>query len=426
MNTLNRFLSVLRAAIGSACSFGRPGAHARLARANARVWHASWRRGLVVAVNDSALFGAVGAVNEAIGANEWVRVAPFGEWPNSVGLQVFDREAADSIVSAFNTASTKAATLWRGLPIYEGHPDEPQWAQANPSYKRVALGRVKALETRTDGLYAKVAFNDQGNALVRGEAPAYEAQSPRWGMAKTTHKGRAAFRPLELYSLGLTNQPNIPGTQLGLNERTEISSVMKQNIIALLAALGRPLANASAVTDEQLAAAVNEAVPVATATITAQTELATVKPKLVTAENEVNVLKAKLQTAEQTLVSVKADAVNERTARIDTILTSAVNTGRVPQAKRDEWKNKLVAATAANDFTAIETEIGKLKPASNTQAKVAGLGARKPEELASINRVAAINEAIETKKKANPNISHTDAYNAVRNEKPDLFVTATA
>jgi hypothetical protein len=56
---------------------------------------------------------------------------------------------------------------------------------------------------------------------VSGEAPAYAAQSPHWGMAAIEHKGRKAFRPLELNSIGLTNNPNIPGTQIGLNEADE-------------------------------------------------------------------------------------------------------------------------------------------------------------------------------------------------------------
>ena len=95
---------------------------------------------MVVAVNDSdsGLIGAVAAFNEVFGLGQagaqgdWIRIAPFGEWPNQVGLQVFDRAGADTMVSAFNTAASKAATLWRGLPIYEGHPDEPSWAQKNP------------------------------------------------------------------------------------------------------------------------------------------------------------------------------------------------------------------------------------------------------------------------------------------------------
>src|SRR4051812_18835717 len=110
MKTAKRFLLVLRAFLSRVCGSVGPERHASHARAFARPLRASPATGLVAAINDSALIGAVGAINEAVGANEWLRVAPFGEWPNPVGLQVFDREAADSIVSAFNTASTKAAT----------------------------------------------------------------------------------------------------------------------------------------------------------------------------------------------------------------------------------------------------------------------------------------------------------------------------
>jgi hypothetical protein len=393
---------------------------------------ALFRARFTVAINESALTGAIAAFNEvfqvgAAGAQgDWVRISPFGEFPNEVGLQVFDRAAADAIVSAFNTAATKAATLWRGLPIYEGHPDEPAWQKANPGYKRIALGRVKELQTRADGLYGRVAFNDRGNPMVRGEAPAYEAQSPRWGMAKIAHQGRTAFRPMELYSLGLTNQPNIPGTHLGLNEREggQNFPVMKKHIIALLAALGRPVANADTVSDDQLAAAVNEAVPVATAAITAQNELASVKPQLTTAQNEVTTLRGQLATANGLVTTERTAAANERKARVELVLTSAVNEGRITQAQRAEWEGKFNAQGA--DFGTVQGELQKLKKAVNTRPAVAGLGARKPEELAATNRIAAINEAVEAKKKANPTLSHTDAFNAVRCEKPDLFVTAAA
>lgn len=378
------------------------------------------RQTLVSAFNVSSLVGAVGAINEKIGSGDWVRVAPFGEFPNEVGLQVFDRAAADAIVGAFNTAASQAATLWRGLPIYEGHPDEPAWLKKNPGYKRIAVGRVKELQTRDDGLWSRVAFNDAGNPLVRGEAPAYEAQSPRWGMAPIDHKGRKAFRPLELYSLGLTNTPNIPGTQLGLNERDENFPAMKSTIIALLAALGRPVANAASVTDEQLAAAVNEAVPVATAAITAQGELGTLKPQLLTAQNEITTLRKSLETANGLVTTERQNAANERKARVELVLTSAVNEGRITPAQRGDWEGKFSAQGA--DFAAIAGELGKLKPASNTQSRVANLGKRKPEELASVNRIAAINEAVEAKKKAT-GCDHNSAYLAVQREKPELFAT---
>ena len=383
---------------------------------------------LVSACNDSPLIRAIGAINEAIGTADWVRIAPYGEFPNEVGLQVVDRAGAEKMVAAFNTAVEKAANLWRGLPIYEGHPDEPAWLKQNPGYKRVAVGRVKELQARDDGLYGRVAFNDQGNALVRGDAPAYEAHSPRWGMAGITHRGKSACHPEALYSLGLTNTPNIPGTQLGLNEQPdEFPPAMKSNLIALLAALGRPVADAAAVTDEQLAAAVNEATPVATAAVTASNELPGVKQKLTSAETELAAAKLKLTSAETSLqtatneaATLRTSLAEARTARAEAVLTVAVNEGRITPAQRAEWLGKFTATNA--DFAAVQGELTKLKKAVNTQSHVANLGARKAEATASSEKVAAINEAVAKKEKEG--LSHFDAYQAVRKAQPELFTAA--
>jgi hypothetical protein len=383
----------------------------------------SAHRALVRAINEAAVVKAIGAINE-LGERDWIRITPFGEFPNKVGLQVVDRASGEAMVSAFNAVSTKLATLWRGLPIYEGHPDDPEWRRANPGVRTVAVGRVKELQLRDDGVCGRVAFNELGTPLVRGEAPAYDAQSPHWGMSPLPQR-KKTFRPMELNSLGLTNHPNIPGTELGLNEDSQLSALdsqlpnyaMKKHIIALLAALGRPVANADTVTDDQLAAAVNEAVPVATAAITAVNELATVKPQLTAATNQVQSLTTQL-TAANGLVK----AANE--ARVDLVLTSAINEGRITQAQRAEWAGKFSAQGA--DFAAVEGELKKLTKAVNTKSKVSGLGERKAEELAAGDKIRAVNEAIAAKKQAAPALSHAEAFAAVKREKPELFANDTS
>jgi hypothetical protein len=369
---------------------------------------------LVAAANDSGLIRVIGAINEAIGTADWVRIAPYGEWPNEVGLQVFDRAGAEKMIAAFNTVVEKAANLWRGLPIYEGHPDNAEWLKKNPGYKRLAVGRVKELQARDDGLWGRVAFNEQGNAIVRGDAPAYEAQSPHWGMAPITYRGKRAMHPEALYSLGLTNTPNIPGTQLGLNEaiEPEISTAMKSQLIQLLAALGKTVA--ADATDDQLTAALNEATPIATAAVAAVNELATVKPKLTTAE-------AALTTATNESATLRTQVTAERAARAEAVLTAAMNEGRITEAQRPEWLGKLTAANA--DFAALSTELGALKKAVNTRSQVKGLGARKDEAAADTATITAINEAV-AKEEKESGLSHTDAYLAVRKKQPALFTPA--
>ncbi len=431
-STLAAKVTALRAMVAislvARCNSGCKGCN----RAFRRFWTAITPVGkpVLVGVNDSeAETGHISACNETVSPDqEWTRIAPYRAIPNEVGLQVFDRAGAEAMVTAFNSVAGKVSRLFRGIPAFVGHPDHPAWAKENPQivakYGTEAYGRIKALEARDDGLYGKVIFNDDGKRLVSGEAAPFAFHSPRWSMLPATHQGQKAFRPVLLHSIGLTNNPNISGNAIGLNEAVPaFSPTMKIHIIALLAALGRPIAADS--TDEQLAAAVNEATPVATALVTASNELGTLKPQLITAQNEIVTLKGKVTTAEGLLTTEKTNAINERAARADAVLTVAVNEGRITEAQRPDWKTKLTTAT---DFGAVQGEIVKLKPAVNTKGKAAVIGARKEEVAASNDMITAINTAVQTHIKTaglDPVKDYSAAYDAVRKAQPALF-TATA
>ena len=366
---------------------------------------------LITALNDAIREAVVSAFNEAIATDqEWTRISPYREIPNEVGLQVFDRVGAEAMMAAFNSLAGRVQRFFRGLPIYIGHPDDPKWRKENPMARTDAMGRIKELQARDDGLYGRTAYNETGKPLVTGDAAAYAYQSPRWGMVPITHNGRKAFRPVELYSIGLTNNPNIPENAIGLNEAAGTDSPMnKEKAIKLLAALG--ITVAADATDEQLTAALNEALPKAQAAIAAQGELATLKPQLVTAKNDL--------TAAQTEVTAqKTAATNERAARVEAVLTVAINAGRITEAQRAEWKGRLIAAT---DFAAVETELGKLKPAVNTQGRAKDLGTRKGESAASTAKITAINEAVTKYQKEHNDCDRTTAYLEVKKAQPSLF-----
>jgi phage I-like protein len=225
-----------------------------------------------------------------------------------------------------------------------------------------------------------------------------------------------AFNPVELFSLGLTNLPNIAGTYLGLNEADNDSPIMKLKLIALLAALGRPLADANA-TDEQLAAAINEAVPVATAAIQAQGELATAKTQLTAGLNEIAALNTKVTNLNSDVARFTLNAANERVARSEAVITSAINEGRLTEAQRSEFTGQLVNAA---DFAAKSKEICALKRTINTQSKLGGTGTRKDESAADTNTISAINEEVQKHMKETGTVYH-DAYLAVKRAKPELF-----
>lgn len=393
--------------------------------AHARPCKGSQRPGLTHAVNDSRLFGWIGALNEAVAPDqEWFRVAPFGEHPNRVGIQVLDRDAAEAMVGAFNSLVARAARNFRGLPIYVGHPDEPNWAKQNPTVRAEAVGRIRELQVRDDGLWAKHALNDDGKRLLSGEAAPYAFQSPHWGMVPVPKRAKA-FRPVELYSVGLTNQPNIPGTAIGVNESVPGSSTSMNTeaIRKLLAALGITLG--ADATEAQVSAAINEATTKGTALVAAQNELGTVKTQLTTAQNEATAAKADATALRTQLGEKAAAAVNERTARAKLVLDAAVASGRVTAAKRGEYEGKLVAAANDTAFAAVETEIKALKPAVNTQAKTSGLGGRRTIDAGSQGRIAAINTAV-AKYRTENGCDHHTAFCAVKAAQPDLFTATNA
>ncbi|MBI5770826.1 MAG: hypothetical protein HZA93_23820 [Verrucomicrobia bacterium] len=397
---------------------------------------------LIRAANEApALSRLASAINVAADpAAEWVELR-YGVYPNAVGLQVLDRAAAEAMVRTFNSLPNRAADLFRGLPGYVGHPDDPTWRRDNPGVRAEAIGRIKDVQAGEAALRLRVALNDEGRRLVSGPAAAYDSFSPNWGMVPITHQGRKAFRPVELYSIGLTNQPNIPGTFIGLNEALPLEtpdpasqipnfSAMKSKLIALLAALGRPVANADTVSDDQLAAAVNEATPVAAQLVTASNEHATTRTKLATAEAALATANQSLATAtnekgalNSQLSTLNSALTTERAARAELLLTGAINEGRITAAQKPEWLGRFTAAGA--DFAAVSAELAGLKRAVNTQSKTAGLGARRAVSAESKAKITAINEAVETKKKAT-GLSHDAAYAAVRREKPELFPATNA
>lgn len=393
----------------------------------------SIRPRLVRAVNSAHLGGLVGAINVSLQPDSagWILVR-YGVYPNQVGLQIFDRAAAEAIVSAANSLASRAADRFRGQPIYVGHPDDPAWRKANPGVRAEAVGRLPELKVSDEGLLLRPAFNDEGKRLLAGDAPAYDSFSPHWGMVPTTHQGRAAFRPVELYSIGLTNQPNIPGSWIGLNEAlpadrfpvTTTNHTMNPKLIALLAVLG--ITRAPDATEDQLVSGINEAMPKLQAVLDAAGKVPELETKLTTAANETATLKSQLATANTATQTAVNDAAGlrtslaaERAARADAVITTAVNEGRLTEAQRAEWAGKFSAQGA--DFAAVAGELAKVKKAVNTspQAHVAGRrGAASPEAKA---RLTAINEAIEAKMAKMGTKDRNAAYLALKSEGHALF-----
>ncbi len=269
---------------------------------------------------------------------EWFQVAPYGEHPNRVGLQVFNQAAAEKIVASFNSVASKIGRLFRGAPIYAGHPDvDPaRW----PDSRR--LGKIVALEARNDGLYAKAEWNTLG--VENNEQGFYVYPSPRWLCEKAT-KG---ISPVELISVGLTNTPNIRSS-------------------------------APVTANDEAAGGGTEADNAALVALTSERDAANAQVTALTTERDG--LQAQLQAVNDALVA-------ERELRRDLIIENAIESGRATAADRPA-----LVALFNSDFDAAWADLKKRTPAYNTQRlelpkkPLADASARRAAQLEAVNTI---------------------------------------
>ena len=79
-------------------------------------------------------------------------------------------------MTLFKSTKDRLARLWRGLPVYVGHPDlDPK---TYPDHRK--YGSIQDLEVRADGLWARPKWSKAGREIVNDEH--YDFQSPLWNM----------------------------------------------------------------------------------------------------------------------------------------------------------------------------------------------------------------------------------------------------
>jgi hypothetical protein len=147
----------------------------------------------------------IGATNErAIDNSPWLQICPWGEFDNQVGLQRVARDQGETMVTAFNSLLGRMGRLFRGVPVFVGHPD----VDPNKYPDKRRYGKITAMEAREDGLYSKVAWNDLGQQNLKEGYYLYP--SPVWVLKR---RPGGIVEPCELISVGLTNFPNIQKVQ---------------------------------------------------------------------------------------------------------------------------------------------------------------------------------------------------------------------
>lgn len=327
-----------------------------------------------------------GLVNElAVDQADGWALIPYGEWPHDQGLQRFGKAEAEEMVGYFKNPWNRIKRALVGMPIFKGHPDLPALANQYPD--KTVYGQIFDMEARDAGLALRLVLSEEGAALVNEKG--LTKFSPHW-LAKTLgiEAGRTVFGPVFMKSIGLTDRPNIAVTSLvnsapgGAAENQPQSHPMNKLIIALLAALGRPLANEA--TETQISEALTAAVPVATALLQ--------RPEATALANE----QTARTTAESRLSELTTALANERTAlanaieaHANTLVNHAVVAGRITEADKPIWLGRL-----KRDFASESTALANCQPVVKTKAKTEQLGNRKPASAAGDEFTALVNEAM--------------------------------
>ena len=325
-------------------------------------------------------------------------------------FQVVDDEAADALISNFRTVGAGVPAMFKGVPVYEGHADDAGWRAAHPGHKASAVARIKDLKKEADGVWAEAVANSSGVELLGGEAPAYTGHSPRWRCVPVAGRPKH-YRPVVLWSDALTNEPNIPGSVIALNdtsyladagdnespepekaqpENQENDDTMKLTAEAMKA-LG--FAPDAMPTPEEISAAIVKMLG----------EKTTAEADLVTANSRVTTLESARNQAR------------------DLIIANAVTSGRITEADKPRWIDALNA-----DFAGESAKLEKLMPVLNTANHLGQLGGRRgatPDVSGGIDAMNAAVRAYATEK--NIDISTgagwAKAWDGAVKEKPEVF-----
>lgn len=374
----------------------------------------------------------VSAANQAVMAGSFSILqadsfeVPYGEYPHSVGMQVFDREAAQMMANELSSLLGKLSRGFRGVPVYAGHPDHPDAKLAAQYPDRRARGWIKEIIPGDASARFVVSYNELGRSEV--EDAQWAGYSPLWLMRPipaANGKPGMRFRPAMLKSVALTNNPNIPVPPLiAANEDSPHPSETPPMKPTLKAKLLQLLGLAEDVDDDTFDTAANQYCDTELARRAAAKDNPEKKDDGPPAANEAVLSEMRLQI-EGAVAAANQAAAELRATRVDFALEQLVNSGRLPAADRDATRARLLAA--AND-AAITSEISTLmaaKPRLQTSAThTQGLAAQRPAVAAANEaeeRQRLRNEAVEQVRQAQPGVSATVAWGIAASRNPDLF-----
>ncbi|MDR0595821.1 MAG: phage protease [Puniceicoccales bacterium] len=138
---------------------------------------------------------------EKIIDGEWIKLVSFGQYDHPKGLQLVDCDSAKAMIDYFNSLRGKFMRRFVGLPIYVGHPDDPEY-EGNQDGS--IYGRVESMKIESGALWVLSRWTELGRKLFSSGFLRY--LSPRWLMRKIRDR---IFQPVRLISIGMTNHPNL-------------------------------------------------------------------------------------------------------------------------------------------------------------------------------------------------------------------------
>ena len=424
--------------------------------------------------NEAATF--VGFCNEIqIGGDGWAMIAPFGDHPSPAlipdgkgslkkvpAIQRIDKTGADAMVVAFHNDQKGFRKFIKGCNIYVGHPHVPGLGKFYPD--KEAKGVFADLAVRADGLYGLPVFTNEGSDLVENADPGKRLKAFSGDLGESEDcglvNGKPCYRPMRIYSAGLTNTPHLPvhffnsddtlaepaeAVPANVNKNTH-TNTMKKKLIALLAALSlKPtFANAAEPTDTEAEAALGEIeTKVATfANERSAWETATtgIKKKLlglaaavkIQFANEAEItdpaativqIEEKVKTLDTDLTNARASFANERADRIKDELALGISSGRITAAEQATWEGRLkVEAQFANERTALRALTPKIKTTSITlqrNGRSEQVDISEPKARAQFAN--EVMDAVAQEMKLSRRTHHTAIYAEAQRRHPALF-----
>lgn len=368
-----------------------------------------------------------------------------------IAVQVMDNQAAMSMANDLASLGRKITTLFRGLPIYNGHPYHPDPARRSNYPDKRAYGWSKAIEATNDGMRIAVDYNQLGTEAVNDAQLVYH--SPQWKMELLPiQRGEPIrCRPFRLISIGLTNEPNIPVPAIvAANESEQPPALESQDQIqtppanAMFEAIKKALIEAGLIKPEDTDDAIMAAIASLIQDITwsrerkKQDEMELAKISAACGEsatsaaaNDRLALLDKLIAKAGTADVIAANAKASRDRFIGLSLDDLIITGRISKAEADQQRPTLVEAANDTDVINRLDALTKLAPKWQTQAKhAASLGGAKKEVIAANNseilaskRAAAQAEALQEITKGKPAKAGDveKAWNLARQRNPSIF-----